>query len=616
MSFPPGKPFQGWESSATVHEVNLPQRMLTVAFAGGARAAAKGARDGCHPVRGTMPLPPNHWCATHGFKAVCVWNAFRIQAMQHALSLSECERVSDHIFSQGGKKFSSTEETERALNARVPTTLQAQLIDGVASLPPLNDSQAQAVQHALRPEPPLLLVQGPPGTGKTATSCMIIFQMCSLNQPGGGGQETEPAALSPHLHEYREWRDSQHTGETNKVKRARWLALTEQTTGKSKSKSKPKKKGGPESNCKVLVTAPSNVAVNNLAEKIHATGLNVVRIFSNNKEAADRGSTAAQHLCLDYLTTAPSSKDDMVTRKRKLELARLLDEGSSCSKGGLALGRDALKQHRRCKQLTKLLHKKLLRDADVVCTTCVGAHTYLLDGLEFSAVLVDEATQATEPEVLIPIMKASSSLGEGSDLRKIILVGDQHQLGPVVVSQEAAKNGLARSLFERLILQGHPLSCLNVQYRMHPCLAKFSAKTFYADGAGLLTGVTAAQRACTLSFTVPGAGRASFPWPAVAGGCGAGGPGARSPQMFYSVAGVEEDAPAGAGAGMSFRNRLEAVKVSKVVCTLLACGVAPDSIGIVTPYEGQRACVEAVLASPSVRVAGVEVASVDAFQGQ
>ena len=50
--------------------------------------------------------------------------------------------------------------------------------------------------------------------------------------------------------------------------------------------------------------------------------------------------------------------------------------------------------------------------------------------------------------------------------------------------------------------------------------------------------------------------------------------------------------------------------------TLLACGAAPGSIGVVTPYEGQRACIEAVLAASAAHTAGVEVASVDAFQGR
>ena len=57
--------------------------------------------------------------------------------------------------------------------------------------------------------------------------------------------------------------------------------------------------------------------------------------------------------------------------------------------------------------------------------------------------LIDESTQATEPECLIPIVMGS---------KQIVLVGDHCQLGPVIMCKKAACAGLQRSLFERLIL--------------------------------------------------------------------------------------------------------------------------------------------------------------------
>jgi len=57
-----------------------------------------------------------------------------------------------------------------------------------------------------------------------------------------------------------------------------------------------------------------------------------------------------------------------------------------------------------------------------------------------------------------------------------------------------------------------------------------------------------------------------------------------------------------------------------VVTTLLREGVAPHEIGVVTPYEGQRAYVSAHMARaggmPARAYKEVEVASVDAFQGR
>ncbi len=79
-------------------------------------------------------------------------------------------------------------------------------------LPELNPSQTLAVRSVL--QNPLSLIQGPPGTGKTVTSACIVYHLATLKQGRGGGGQ-------------------------------------------------------------VLVTAPSNVAVDQLTEKINATGLKV-----------------------------------------------------------------------------------------------------------------------------------------------------------------------------------------------------------------------------------------------------------------------------------------------------------------------------------------------------
>lgn len=59
--------------------------------------------------------------------------------------------------------------------------------------------------------------------------------------------------------------------------------------------------------------------------------------------------------------------------------------------------------------------------------------------------LVDEATQAAEPEALIPLVLGA---------KQAVLVGDHCQLGPVIINKKAARAGLCQSLFERLVLLG------------------------------------------------------------------------------------------------------------------------------------------------------------------
>lgn len=145
------------------------------------------------------------------------------------------------------------------------------------------------------------------------------------------------------------------------------------------------------------------------------------------------------------------------------------------------------------KSLRLASEKELLQTADVICTTCVGCGDLRLSGFRFRQVLIDEATQATEAECLIPIVMGA---------KQLILVGDHCQLGPVIMCKKAAKAGLCQSLFERLVFLGNRPLRLEVQYRMHPCLSEFPSQSFY-DGS-LQNGVTLRERIYD---------GLEFPWP-------------------------------------------------------------------------------------------------------
>ena len=135
---------------------------------------------------------------------------------------------------------------------------------------------------------------------------------------------------------------------------------------------------------------------------------------------------------------------------------------------------------------------------------------------------------------------------------------------------------------------------LQVQYRMHPCLSEFPSNAFY-EGT-LQNGVTEAERADSEDV---------FPWPCPS-----------KPMLFWAQMGVEEMS----ASGYSYLNRVEAYAVEKIVTHLLQNGIAPEEIGVVTPYEGQRAYVVNYLTRTGVLHPSiyqeVEVASVDAFQGR
>ena len=316
----------------------------------------------------------------------------------------------------------------------------------------------------------------------------------------------------------------------------------------------------------VLVCAPSNVAVDQLCEKIHKTGLKVVRLTAKSREGLDNS--------INFLTLHEqvANNDTHVELQKLIQLKNEQGELSSSDE-------------RKYKALTRACEKEILNTADVICTTCVGTGDPRLSKLKFRTVLVDEATQAAEPECVIPLV-----LG----CKQVVFVGDHLQLGPVIMNKKAARAGLTQSLFERLVILGNKPIRLQVQYRMHPCLSEFPSNMFY-EGT-LQNGVTAPER---LRKNV------DFPWPVPT-----------LPMFFFQNLGQEEIS----SSGTSFLNRTEASNVEKIITQFFRAGVTPDQIGVVTPYEGQRSFVvnhmqlHGKLKKEFYKE--VEVASVDAFQGR
>jgi regulator of nonsense transcripts 1 len=318
----------------------------------------------------------------------------------------------------------------------------------------------------------------------------------------------------------------------------------------------------------VLVVAPSNIAVDHLAERIALTGLRVVRLQAKSREEV---AGPVEHLSLHYQVRNLEVPEAVELRK----LQQLRDE----------LGELSAADERKVSSILRSLEKEVLVAADVICATCVGAGDPRLSKFRFRRVLIDEATQAVEPEALIPMVMGC---------KQAVLVGDHCQLGPVILNKKAAKAGLSQSMFERLMLLGVRPIRLAVQYRMHPALSAFPSNTFY-EGA-LQNGVSAAERASPAM---------NFPWPSAA-----------RPLMFWAQLGAEEIS----ASGTSYLNRTEANGVEKVVTALLRCGVLPSQIGIVTPYEGQRAHVILTMTRNGpmrqTLYSEIEVASVDSFQGR
>ena len=466
---------------------------------------------------------------TFGFLVEFVWKSTSFDRQQKALKTFAIDEysVTGYLYHL---LLGHDSEIPQAIKLTLPSNIFA------PGLPELNHSQAAAVKAVLTQ--PLSLIQGPPGTGSFALRFqqeaprMLLFVCCLFSLFAvvllcvcvWSGKTVTSATIVYHLAQ--------------------------------------------QTHSQVLVCAPSNVAVDQLTEKIHLTGLKVVRLAAKSREAV---STSVDFLTLHHLV-------DQLALQTKNELYKL--QLLKDVQGELS-ARDEL----RYRKLRKQIEKVILQNADVICTTCVGCGDPRLENFRFRQVLIDEATQSTEPECLIPIVRGA---------KQVVLVGDHLQLGPVVMCKKAAKAGLSRSLFERLILLNHKPIRLQIQYRMHPALSEFPSNTFYCGF--LQNGVTADDR--RQAATV-------LPWPVP-----------DLPMFFYSSTGQEELS----SSGTSYLNRAEAIAVEKVVSHMLKNGVQASEIGIITPYEGQRAYVAAYMTrSGSMRKQlydELEIASVDSFQGR
>ena len=250
------------------------------------------------------------------------------------------------------------------------------------------------------------------------------------------------------------------------------------------------------------------------------------------------------------LENHPKQEELAFLQDEQRELRKSLPSLRGKEKG--LMHRDINHNQREIRRLEDEMTASVLDEAEVICATTIGAGHRLLTSRKFPIVLMDEATQATEPSALVPIVKGC---------RQLVLVGDHQQLPPTVISRRAEEGGLNRSLFDRLLACGLDSIMLTTQYRMHPILREFPSARFYENRL---------DDGCTRDQRPPPAG---FLWPDW-----------DRPMAFVPVEGVEESDEE----GKSRFNRDEAAKVLGIVNDLLAPGdLQPEDIGVISPYNGQ-----------------------------
>ncbi|QIL74940.1 AAA domain-containing protein [Hymenobacter sp. HDW8] len=222
---------------------------------------------------------------------------------------------------------------------------------------------------------------------------------------------------------------------------------------------------------RVLVCAPSNTAVDLLTEKLAERGVNVIRM-GNPSRVSD---LLLEHT-LDAQIMSHKSYSELKSMRQTAEQYREM-----AGKFKRHFGWEEREQRRMLKeqahqllqesdQLERYITEDLLEKVQVITCTLVGAGNRAIRHLTYETVFIDEAAQALEPGCWIPITRAN----------RVVLAGDHCQLPPTVKSEQAARDGLRETLFEKCIQRQPDVArMLEVQYRMHEQIMAFSSAQFY-----------------------------------------------------------------------------------------------------------------------------------------
>ena len=400
----------------------------------------------------------------------------------------------------------------------------------------LNDSQKEAIENALSCEN-FFLIHGPFGTGKTRTLVELI---------------------------------SQETRQGHKV----------------------------------LATAESNAAVDNILErlmdnkKLTLTRLGHPQRVSKHNITQTLAYKAENHKLNRKIKKAHKKIDNLI-EKRKVhtkptpqyrrgygdyDILHMASKG----KGGRGISSEKMKSmakwieinqeideaHDEIKRIENRIIKDIVDSSDVILATNSSSALEAIARVKFDVAIIDEASQATIPSVLIPIAKA----------HRFILAGDHKQLPPTIISDRAGE--LSKTLFEELIrMYPFKSQLLNIQYRMNSLLMKFPNEEFYNNG---LKSDSSVDDINIKDILDSGNDEEAL--------------------LFVDTSSINGNKEKHLKDSKSIVNEIEAEIAIGIAQDYLNDGVSEDAIGIISPYADQVKMIQ--------DMTPVEVKTVDGFQGR
>ncbi|KAK6043942.1 hypothetical protein COOONC_18553 [Cooperia oncophora] len=241
--------------------------------------------------------------------------------------------------------------------------------------------------------------------------------------------------------------------------------------------------------------------------------------------------------------------------------------------------------------------RKILRETPLVASTChYVPRDVLFSWRKFDYCIIDEASMVLEPVVISAIAAAS----------RFVLVGDAHQLSPLVQNRKCSEEGMSVSLFERLQVHKTAMHSLEAQYRMNSTIAKLSSSLFYENRLRCANEDVA--RACLANLAgYKSSSSGDGPWKIIESGQ------LHDALVFVDTcAGTTSEFAAVCSDTGLIHNNGEARLVRDIVLRFLENGVRASAIGVMCVYRKQVEVIKTALGNEM----DIEVNSVDQFQGR
>ena len=355
---------------------------------------------------------------------------------------------------------------------------------------------------------------------------------------------------------------------------------------------------------KVLATAESNAAVDNILErlmnnkKLTLTRLGHPQRVSKHNITQTLAYKVENHK-LNKKIKKIHKKIDNLIEKRKVhtkptpqyrrgygdyDILHMASKG----KGGRGISSDKMKSmakwieinqeideaHDEIKRIENRMIKDIIDSSDVILATNSSSALEAIARVKFDVAVIDEASQATIPSVLIPIAKA----------HRFILAGDHKQLPPTIISDRAG--ALSKTLFEELIrIYPFKSQLLDIQYRMNSLLMKFPNEEFYNNGLKSDSSVDDINIKDILDSRQD-----------------------EDALLFIDTSDIADNRERHLKDSKSIVNEIEAEIAIRIADDYLNDGVSEEDIGIISPYADQVKIIQ--------ENTPIEVKTVDGFQGR